>query len=157
MLIVAPRAIERMRMRTIVRTDKPYEAEGKWWIPGKARKKIPGILSFDPKGGSSLKLSGSITFKDEMDVWEKSFGSGLPNYDVILGHTIDGTLITLFDCWTKKPSADAEQLFANSAIIGGHCKGRTKPAFDAIRLRLFNLEQWFEHSRLKQNLKIIVK
>jgi hypothetical protein len=132
-------------MRPIVRTNEPYEAEGKWWAPGKARKKIPGILRFDPKSGSILSLSGSLTFKDTADLFEKSFVSGFPSYQVILGNTIDGTPITLFDNWIKKPSVDAENIFVNSVIVGKHCKNRSKQTFDAIRLRLFNLERWFEH------------
>jgi hypothetical protein len=87
-------------MRKVVRTDKPYEAEGRWWLPGKkSRKKVPGIFRFDPESGGSLKLSGSLTFKDKSDWFERAFGS-LPNYDVLLGQTIDGTAITLFVRWT---------------------------------------------------------
>jgi hypothetical protein len=33
----------------------------------------------------------------------------------------------------------------NRAIVGSHCKGRSIPAFDTIRLRLFNLERWFDN------------
>jgi len=91
-------------MTKAIRTDKPFEVEGRWWVPGKAKWKVPGVFRFDPKSAGSLSLSGSLTFTDQQSVFEKAFSTGLPQYDAILGYTIDGTLITLFDCWIQKPS-----------------------------------------------------
>jgi hypothetical protein len=131
--------------RKVIRTDKPFEAEGRWWVPGKGQKKVPGKLEFDPKNGGTLRLSGSLTFKDQDDVFEKTLASGLPQYEALFGTTIDGTPITLFDNWIQKPSHLVEGFFVNRALVGYHSKNRTDLTFKSMRMRLFNLERWFEH------------
>lgn len=132
-------------MKSIIRTDRPYNTEGRWWLPGKSGKKLPGILSFDPEGGGRLKLAGSLTFKDSSDVLVKALVSGFPSYSTVLGVANDGSRVTLFDTWVETPSIDAEQIRANTAVVGAHCRGRSAATFEAIRLRFRNLESWFEH------------
>jgi len=138
-------------MKTI-RTDEVFETHGKWWLPG-TTDKIAGVLRFDPKSAGTLNLSGSFTFADQQDVLEKSFVSGFPSYPIIFGEGSDGTPITLFDSWIQRPSVDAEGVFANTALVGHRCKDKVSPFYDAIRLRLHNLEQWFEHCAFTQETK----
>jgi hypothetical protein len=41
-------------------TTDNLEVQGQWWLPGRADRKVPGILSFSPKDGAELSLFGSL-------------------------------------------------------------------------------------------------
>ena len=111
-------SLTELEMASNIRTDEPFETEGRWWLPDKPRKKIRGTFRFDPESGSTLNLVGSLSFKRMVDTFEAYFYGNVPHYQVILGSAADWTPITLFDCWTKTPSSDAEGIFANRVIIG---------------------------------------
>jgi ApeA N-terminal domain 1 len=37
-----------------------FEVRGEWWLPGRADRKVPGILTFSSEGGAELSLFGSL-------------------------------------------------------------------------------------------------
>ena len=41
-------------------TTDNLEVRGQWWLPGRADRKIPGILTFSPEDGAELSLFGSL-------------------------------------------------------------------------------------------------
>jgi hypothetical protein len=41
-------------------TMDAFEVQGEWWLPGRADRKVPGILTFSPEGGAELSLFGSL-------------------------------------------------------------------------------------------------
>lgn len=41
-------------------TTDNLEVRGQWWLPGRADRKVPGILTFSPEDGPELSLFGSL-------------------------------------------------------------------------------------------------
>jgi ApeA N-terminal domain 1 len=41
-------------------TMDAFEVQGEWWLPGRADRKVPGILTFSPESGAELSLLGSL-------------------------------------------------------------------------------------------------
>lgn len=70
------------------------EYRGEWWLADENEEdRVGGILEFDPDEGGNLELIGS--FGD--------FGSGtFGEYDLIKGHTTDGKIVTLQDCYVNQ-------------------------------------------------------
>ncbi len=41
-------------------TTDDFKVQGEWWLPGRADRKVPGILTFSPEDGAELSLIGSL-------------------------------------------------------------------------------------------------
>ena len=41
-------------------TSDSFEVQGEWWLPGRAERKVPGILTFSLQNGAELSLLGSL-------------------------------------------------------------------------------------------------
>jgi hypothetical protein len=67
---------------------KQFVINGLFWLPERSDRKVPGILTYDPGGSSTLALIGSL--KDFMQI-NQVF---IP--EIILGVSLDGQAITLY-------------------------------------------------------------
>ncbi|WP_129827887.1 HEPN domain-containing protein [Streptomyces albidoflavus] len=91
---------------------KQFEEKGEWWLPGREKRKIPGILIIDDLGNAELALLGTLT--DPMGDGLQATINGITTttysrdsleasgtYPRILGQ-VENKAFTLEDCFQKR-------------------------------------------------------
>jgi hypothetical protein len=112
---------------------------GIWWITTKPENKISGVLEYDPRRSNnkiSLDLDGVFEEDHEMH-----------QYDIILGSSRDGRLITLHNCYevSKRPGSG----YPTSRYSVRTCfDGFLFPTEESIRFKTMSVnysqfEEWF--------------
>lgn len=127
--------------------------DGIWWIPGCEHVKAAGTMEFQPGGKSVLNLIGSFS-----DL--QSFGLENPKFDVINGLTVDGRIVTLYDCQRSLerisyPGVMSEAYRVKIILLGYHFQSKEDVTFDRINVSFTNLDDWVGYSGLHyhQHLK----
>lgn len=133
----------------MVAMDEKFEYKGLWWVPGKSRKKVNGVLTFDPKEGLNLDLNGVL-----LDI--RGEGKNIIA-EILLGIAKDGTPITLEDCFTTSINPgfgfSESSVVANQAVIGAHLKSGKQTKLNRIKARFSRIDEWLRISGLKARTK----
>lgn len=120
--------------------DEGFEYQGHWWTPEQPDEKLPGILRFDPEGGATLSLFGSLRAPEGED-------EGVP----ILGHSIENTPITLTSLiWPPSipgmPSGTSRfgtsTVDAGMVIVGEHFEREEEVEFERLIVEYLHLDAW---------------
>jgi hypothetical protein len=121
-----------------------FEYEGYWWLPENSENRVPGALSFDPDGGISLHLMGSLHM-DERRPHEI-------RHDplVILGQTTPEAMpVTLLRCHREQIrlrlpnfSHSSSRYEAEILLVGSHYESLETVHFNSLSANYTNLEEW---------------
>lgn len=117
--------------------------KGYWFLPTNEHK-VLGSLNFSTENGCSLEIMGSLK--------PVNFFSLDRVIDIILGETLDGELITLFDCFRLNQSTypqtgnSSEKYYSNFIIQGKHFISPSEICFDNINCKIPNLINWIDSS-----------
>lgn len=119
---------------------------GKWWLPGMEREQIDGYLNLEQQHEITLELNGA--FKDWSELTEFS------RYDIILGVSSDGKLVTLYKCYESNSRISmpgyARTSFEVSCIFEGHhFESEGQLSFDRYYVSFSNLDNWARISGFK--------
>jgi hypothetical protein len=119
---------------------KEFEYEGIWWLPGSSEEQICGTLKFSPKEGATLDLIGS--FNDP-----KKIVTGMQNFPIILGTTVDGKEITLTNCsettnTTHIPGIETSSFYSPLVFKGVHFQKLEDIRFRNIFVHYSHLDNW---------------
>ncbi len=121
------------------------EFYGHWWLPNKKKKKVPGILISDPTFGISLYLFEKF----------KKFDRSSYQESIILGESVKGDEITLYNCLFGEMDLTSEQplnkqfqfkYVANYMFIGALFKSEAEMKFDTLSVEYTNLNNWINIS-----------
>lgn len=123
------------------RLDTAFES---WGTFGETTESIqvPGRLIYEPSKGLSLDLVESKSGAAAAAV------TSLPSVAVIYGRLIDGTLVTLMDCFTTKTSMRAggigiqTALIANRGLFGAHVASFEQLAVVSYTVEISSLSNW---------------
>ncbi len=116
------------------------EVKGLWWLPDKPESRIPGTLVFDPGSGTRLSLAGTFQkIRSSSDV--------PPTFEVVLGVTDSGGLITLVKCAFRNGNFDVvgvllSELEPEIILSGAHFNSLADLKFHRISARLTDLNEW---------------
>jgi len=75
------------------------EIKGEWFFPNKIDRRFSGTLVFDPQKGAELELYVSFKNEPESNVITIEL---CRDQKIILGHTNDNQLVTLYRCNTVR-------------------------------------------------------
>jgi len=132
------------------------EYKGKWWLPGKSRKKIDGTFIINPNGFGTLELNGQLS---EPIIREGEFPR-YENKEIILGVSSSGSKITLINCQVQNTSSSENgfptQTFeVNTMFVNLHAKTMANAKFKLIRVYFQHLENLVKNSSIQtvQNQK----
>jgi hypothetical protein len=134
-----------------MKTETEYK--GKWWIPGKSRKKIDGTLFINPNGFGTLELRGvlseSVARHGEPPQYE--------NKGIILGVSSSGSKITLNNCQIQNTSRSQDgfptQTFeVDTTFIDFHAKTIANAKFKMIRVYFKHLDHLIKNSSVQISL-----
>jgi hypothetical protein len=122
---------------------KEYEWLGEFWLEGEEDKKFPGLLTYAPEKGISIRiLRKNADFPHHR----------IPGFDrdenksvTIFGYTQDAGKVSLFDCMPRGDSSgnlySTEMgLFCGYAVLGGHFP--RSHLFRSFSMRLNNLNEF---------------
>ena len=121
---------------------RSFHSQGLWHVPAKPKDVLSGTLTYSPRDGLSLSVTGSFS---------EEFGRAPTSYPLIHGTVVDnpyGPLVTLVDCFPTQtrisvPGFASEQIRANRAYIGSlHLVAEDQSPFVAARVALTHLAEW---------------
>jgi hypothetical protein len=120
------------------------EYTGYWWIPSFPDNKIPGSIKISEQNEITLELLGTLPRSDE-----RLHGEWLDNknYEIILGFTREGELITIFQAncchWSDNyPGINSEIYNINYFLIGVHYRKLEEMKFFKLKVRYSHLSIW---------------
>ena len=123
------------------------EHEGFWWLPGSESERLFGTLRLN-RGRPELKVAGHFGHKvlSESES-EIAYSFDLADHPKILGVTTDGKAVTLEDCSSHGlvlpvPGTATAVYQASFALFGAHFEEDEIAGFDALGLRLSDLDEW---------------
>lgn len=139
---------------------EPFEVQGLWWLPEHEENKVPGVLSWDPDGGGTLRLIGQLW---PVVLLENKLPSGQVQkyrdhshdrdrtYPVVLGQ-VEKTAYTLLNAFqTMKRDWSLEQstetVHVNALLEGAFFDGPDLEV-DHARFRVRDLAGWVDVSGL---------
>lgn len=122
--------------------DEEIIFKGEWFLPDDLDNKINGILTYKPYTEfSELELFGHI-----------GDYSVLNSFDLILGRTFDGTLITIHKCTVvhyngfphhlEKKRVHFSRLKIDFIFTGVHINNVKDLVFNKLEAEIYNLENW---------------
>lgn len=138
------------------------EWTGQWWFPDDTDDRVPGVLTYEPDDGLTLRLiggwefqrlmrpeGGSAVIRGDSEVWPIIHGIG------------DGKPITLVDClplgrqsiittaagFSGRP--DTQSVRANGALVGGHLGAIEHPVFVRGVVTVENLTAWSQRGGIE--------
>lgn len=126
-------------------SNESFELKGYWWLPEKPDQKIAGIFKYNP---DKMELSLMGAFSEIKDM-------GMPKeYEIILGATPQGDLVTLRKCYQSSytfsaPGYPTEIFFVLESYIGYNFTNPDEIKFKRITLNLSNLDEWVGISSFK--------
>lgn len=138
-----------------------FEVQGLWWIPESEDHKVPGVLSWSPDGGGTLKLVGQLWPVILLD--NELPGGGVQkyrdrthehdhSYPVVLGEVEHNSYTLLNAFQTSKRDWSLEQstetVHANAVLEGGWFDG-PEVEVDRVRFRLRDLADWVDVTGLE--------
>jgi hypothetical protein len=122
-----------------------FTLRGEWFLPSSKDQRVHGVLTYHPKGGTSLELYGSLDGED--------FIPEFKNQQIILGLTSDSKQVTLCNCFMTKAGGAAQALGEESGkpsvsysirytLVGFHGEKTEDLRFNRISSEIFNLGEW---------------
>jgi len=129
--------------------NKPFEIEGKWWLPNSKKRKVTGKLIFTPGAILHLYLNDSLDFNPQ----GTSFNTGFYDQEIIQGVSNDGTSITLQTCQSMGNGMSIKNgqllcptnYIVSFAFLGHFFNTIEAIKFSKISIEYFNLDNWFNH------------
>lgn len=124
-----------------------FTTKGHWWLPGCADIKAEGELTFDPGGGSGLKLSNVIKPKGMLA--QGIFPESEP---IILGVDDEGQAITLVQCAEEPLQISISPLgilaYRPRYIVRGcHIDREEEFVFNEMTVDFYGLQVWADPRR----------
>lgn len=118
---------------------KGLNYKGEWWLPDEPKIKKKGTLTFDKRDGGKLKIFESFTGKPSM------FSN--PDYDIVLGNTLSGKHITLYNCRFSDSTISSAGPYAGSFDVekihsGWHFPDKDEIKFHRTEFYFPNFENW---------------
>lgn len=138
-----------------------FEVQGLWWIPESEDHKVPGVLSWSPDSGGTLKLVGRLWPVVLLD--NELPGGGVQkyrdrthendrSYPVVLGEVEHNsyTLLNAFQTskrdWSLEQSTETVHV---NAVLEGGWFDRPEVEVDRVRFRLRDLADWVDVTGLE--------
>lgn len=114
---------------------KSVEYRGIWWIPGEKKNYRPGLLRYNTNDGTYLEIDGQLVGFEE------------DTTSIILGNTLDGMLVTLYDCFVVKSTMtfggiNSMKCFVNVFFEGVHFESIDDIKFLELSCHYSNLDEW---------------
>lgn len=143
-----------------------FEVQGEWWLPGRADRKVPGILTFSPEGGPQLSLFGSL--RSILEEGERSEKDGVVRVAVTqaalersgsyprLHGDAGGTAYTLQDCFRARssnitfPGQGSEIIRVTRVLKGAFFEEHEALEATGISFGLTNLVDWIGESGISE-------
>lgn len=111
------------------------ERRGKWYLPGKGRRKVNGVLRFTPSDSALLELDGLLDEHTDFLLTP-----------IILGETNRGEEVTLYQCRQKNVSlgskANSSSFRADVVFIGAHFLSEERMVFERFLVEFSHLQYW---------------
>ena len=122
--------------------NKEFSCKGQFWLPGKKKKRVSGIINYSPKEGINVSLFGILDYDEKRDP---------KRFEVIFGEVYREGKITLFDVFetritsshifTDKVSTSESGLVASHLLMGEWFKSKNITC-NSIHLEVNNLHTW---------------
>ncbi len=126
---------------------EPFSAQGIWWLPGQPERRASGSLTFANDSGVRLSLVGTLEEEGVESIEARPLEPAIQDAELISGLTVDGKLLSLFDCtnigrrWSV-PGLTADEWQARVLFLGGHFEDVTEMAFDRAFVGFSYLADW---------------
>jgi len=140
---------------------EPFEVQGLWWLPEHEDHRVPGVLSWDPNRGGTLRLVGQLW---PVVLLDNELPSGQvqkyrdhshdtdPSYPVVLGQAekTEYTLLNGFQTMKRDWSLEqsTETVHVNAVLEGAFFDGPDIEV-DRARFRMRDLAGWVDVSGLE--------
>ncbi len=129
-----------MAQNTTTLSDK-FSRRGLWWLPANPDHKIPGQISFDPRGELELELDGSLREKLPTATYHHFHAT------LVYGVTIDGKSCTLQDVHEssfqmRTPDMATSKCFFNQLIIGQSRVDPSATKYESALLEFSDFRGW---------------
>lgn len=116
--------------------------KGRWWLPDTPGKQLLGEITYGHTSGAQLSL---------FDHFEKD--STAPPF-CIWGKTIEGSLITLFNCQTTNVTSHylggaVSEISSFFGVVGGHVQSADELKFAKVSANLSHLHTWAARTGIK--------
>lgn len=128
-----------------------FEHDGVWWDPRDPGVQWVGTLHFDQHAGAFLAVTIPT---DKPDLFPS-----LREYDVVLGVTTAGTLITLMGCFDRSTSGVLPgvprplEIFVNAVIVGFHSEERD-PLISTTAVSFRHMNEWWGRSGIQADQSV---
>jgi hypothetical protein len=122
--------------------EHTLELKGFWWLPGSARNKLPGTLTYSQADGAILEIVG---------VFKRERFSQIEHPTIILGISQQGSPITLYKCLTTKLNdpltglgSGESRYHARYMFEGVHFPSEEKIKFHEVQASFTDLDSWID-------------
>ena len=128
-----------------------FTTKGHWWLPETPDHKVEGELTFDPGGGSVLKLSDVLKFVEVIYL-----GTFTDTEPIILGEDNDGQAITLVECSEEPPHIDLSDSNSPRGVLaynphytvrGCHYESEGQFTLNELTVDFYGLQVWADPRR----------
>lgn len=122
--------------------EHALELKGSWWLPGSARNKLPGTLTYSQADGAILEIVG---------VFKRERFTQVEHPTIILGISQQGNPITLYKCLTTKLNdpltglgVGESRYHAHYMFEGAHFLSEEKIKFHQVQASFTDLDSWVD-------------
>ncbi len=134
-----------------MRIPEPIETRGFFWLPGKPKNEVPGILRISESGEIELETLGLLrdfraVIEDHGMVVKSPVEYGKPNLDRIVGIVEKGRSVTLDGCIPRHKQFDTSLskslIRADFAFIGRQYDTEEEISFSKLEFSVDGLDEW---------------
>ena len=136
---------------------------GHWWLPDDPDNKVPGVLTYEPGDGLTLRMIGGWEYRNisQPHPGMTVVHAGLRGWPVVFGATANKR-VTLLNVQARNASTnlfkmsdapDELEVFAGTALIGCHLDNEDEPAFVSGSATIENLTGWSRKWAIQNRMK----
>lgn len=123
-----------------MRIEEEYKKTGYFWLPDRAKQKIPGVLTINDGGKIELEVVG--LFDERIETL-----NGNDDLSRIIGHVEKDGLVTLDNCfYTKKNFSfggiSKSKVFVNRVLSGAAWEKNEEVTFNTLSFSIDCLDEW---------------
>lgn len=145
--------------------SRTHSWTGHWWLPEDSDHKVPGVLTYEPGDGLTLRMIGGWEYRNMSTIAPgvTTVHAGTRSWSVVHG-IAENKRITLLDLHAISVKVfglrfdgdgpDQMDVIARTALVGCHLDNEVDAAFVSASATIENLTAWSRLSAIEHRMKV---